>query len=366
MLLVTGNEFVQGQDLVVSAFLPPGALIEKEQLWNVIIANPLSTPRHCQLSVTILNKSNGQKMMTALSGSIVVPTGARQMQIADVMPVVYNSLSNDIDLSSPGFLPVGLYQICYEVLEGKEMASGGNTCVDVQVDVLAPPQLIFPENKSAVKETQPLFSWVPPVPLSLVRNCTYEYKIVKVGGNQVPADAIRDNVPVYASSRLANTTLPYPAFATALEKQQLYAWQITAQSSTSNLKSDIWTFTIEDENDPTVLPDEGNTYTKLAKGYDKAGYSIVQQMLKFSFFNESADSVFQITIADVTSSAGIRQVKLNKDKQPQFLRGLNLVDMGLEEQGKFIKNHMYEFTLIDKIGQEWKMLFEYKGKNRKG
>jgi hypothetical protein len=348
------------QDLVVNAFIPPGALIQKEQLWNVIISNPTSTARSCQLSLTILNKANGNRMLTALTNNIVVPGGARQIQVADVMPVVYNALNENVNLSGPGLLPVGLYQVCYELVSNKG-ASYGSSCVDVQVEVLAPPQLIFPEHKSELKEQQPAFSWIPPAPMTLVRNCTYEYKIVKVNNNQTAADAIRDNVPVYTAARLSNVALTYPASATALEKKQLYAWQITAQTSSANIKSDVWTFTITGGEQVKGKPGDGLAYTKLAKKNEQVSYSVVSQTLRFSWHNESLDSTFQIRMLDVTGGNHI-PLSMNKKAVPVFSPGVNLIDMDLREAGKFIRNHLYEFCLVDKQGQEWKMLFEYKGK----
>ncbi len=350
------------QDLVVNAFIPPGALIQKEQLWNVIISNPTTTPRTCQLSLTVLNKANGTKMLTALTNNIVVPGGVRQVQVADVMPVVYNALNDNVNLAGHGLLPAGFYQVCYELVGNKGL-SLGSSCVDVQVGVLAPPQLVFPNNKSELKELQPAFSWVPPAPLTLVRNCTYEYRIVKVNTNQTAADAIRDNVPVYRADRLSNVSLTYPASAVALEKKQPYAWQITAQTSTAAIKSDVWTFTITDREQGKTPPGDGLAYTKLAKKSGQVSYSVVSQTLKFSWYNESLDTLFQVRMLDVTEGNHI-PVSINEKSIPVFTPGINLVDIELAGAGKFIRNHRYEFSLVDRQGQEWKMLFEYKGKNK--
>jgi hypothetical protein len=353
---------VHAQDLVVNAFIPPGALIQKEQLWNVVISNPSSSARTCQLSLTILNKANGNKMLTALTNNIVVPGGARQLQVADVMPVVYNALHEQVSLGGQGLLPVGFYQVCYELVSNKG-ASYGSTCVDVQVDVLAPPQLIFPENKSELQEQQPAFSWIPPVPLALVRNCTYEYKLVKVNNNQTAADAIRDNAPVFRVGRLTNVAFTYPASALALEKKQLYAWQITAQAATADIKSDVWTFSLAEKAPPKGAPGDGLAYTKLVKRGEQVSYSVVSEGLKFSWYNEGLDSLFQIRVADVTGGDHV-PLSIDEKSTPVFSPGINLVDMDLPKAGKFIRNHLYEFSLIDGQGQEWKMLFEYKGKKK--
>lgn len=350
----------QAQNLVVNAFIPPGALIQKEQLWNVIIVNPGSGVHSCQLSLTILNKANGTKMLTAITNTIVVPGGTRQIQVADVMPVAYNALNENVHLSSHGFLPVGLYQVCYEAV-GDKGQSYGSSCIDVQVEVLAPPQLIFPENKSEIKEQHPVFNWIPPAPATLVPNCTYEYKIVKVGKNQTGADAINDNVPVFRTGKLPNTAFNYPPSATALDKQQLYAWQITAQSAGTDIKSDVWTFTITDKDETKAPSVDGNAYTKLAKNNEKSSYTVVPQVLKFSWYNESLDSIFQLRVLDVTGGNHL-PVTINDKAVPIFSTGSNLIELDLSKAGKFVRNHMYEFCVIDKQGQEWKMLFEYKKK----
>jgi len=360
ILILLVCSVIHAQDLVVNAFIPPGALTGKEQLWNVIISNPTHSPRSCQLSLTVLNKANGARMLTAITNTIVVPGGTRQIQVADVMPVVYNALNENVNLAGYGLLPVGFYQVCYELV-GHKGETLGSSCVDVQVDVLAPPQLIFPENKSELKQQTPSFSWVPPAPLDLVRNCTYEYTVVKVNSNQTAADAIRDNVPVYSASRLSGTMLNYPASATALEKQQSYAWQITARTSTADIKSDVWTFSIADKEQSGATPVAGLAYTKLANRNEHVGYSVVSQTLRFSWYNEGIDSLFQIRVLDVTAADHI-PLHIDEKSFPVFSPGNNLIDLDLPGAGRFIRNHMYEFSLLDKQGNEWKMLFEYKGK----
>lgn len=352
----------QAQNLVVNAFIPPGALIQKEQLWNVIISNPGSAARSCQLSLTILNKANGSRMLTALTNMIVIPGGTRQLQVADVMPVVYNALNEHVHLNGHGLLPVGLYQACYELVNDKGM-SLGSSCVDVQVDVLSPPQLIFPENKSELKEQYPLFNWIPPAPLTLMPNCVYEYTLVKVNKNQTAADAIRDNMPVFKTGKIPNPTLNYPASATALEKQQLYAWQISARSAGTDIKSDVWTFSITNNEQSKLKPADGAAYTKLARNNERVSYTVVSQTLKFSWNNESLDTAFQIKVLDVTSGNHL-PVSIKENALPSFSPGNNLIDMDLPKIGDFTRNHMYEFCLTDRQGLEWKMLFEYIGKKK--
>jgi hypothetical protein len=57
-------------------------------------------------------------------------------------------------------------------------------------------------------------------------------------------------------------------------------------------------------------------------------------------------------------------VSMSEKSIPVFAPGFNLIDMDLPHAGKFITSHMYQLSLIDKQGQEWTMLFEYKGKKK--
>jgi hypothetical protein len=182
-----------------------------------------------------------------------------------------------------------------------------------------------------------------------------------VGKNQTGADAINDNVPVFRTGKLPNTAFNYPPSAAALDKQQLYAWQITAQSAGTDIKSDVWTFTITDKDETKAPSVDGNAYTKLAKNNEKSSYTVVPQVLKFSWYNESLDSSFQIRVLDVTGGNHL-PVTINDKAVPVFSTGSNLIELDLSKAGKFTRNHMYEFCVIDKQGQEWKMLFEYKKK----
>ncbi|PSL46350.1 hypothetical protein CLV51_103328 [Chitinophaga niastensis] len=360
LVILTFYMQAMSQQLIVNAFIPPGGLIQKELLWNIMIANPAAATESGHISLTIINKINGQRMLTASSGYLVVPPGARQLQVSDVMPVVYNALSADINLGGYGFLPVGSYQVCYNFSSEKGFVLG-STCVDATVEVLSPPQLVLPENKSTLKETNPSFSWIPPAPAMLVKNCTYEYKLVKVNELQSPKDAVNSNVPVYTAANLAAPFMNYPSFAGTLEKGQPYAWQITAVSAATRIASDVWTFTLKDPDSKDNKAGDGSVFSRLLKEGQGQGYAAVTSVLKFEFNNDSNDSLFVMKLTDI-SSGKHTDIAFQQELFPKFKPGKNQVVVDLAGTGLFKRNHFYEFELTDAAGEKWKMKFEFAGK----
>lgn len=344
------------QDLLVQAFVPEGTLIQKEQLWNLVITNPTATPQSGLVSLTIVNKSNSQKIMTAVTNSISIQGGAKLYQVSDLMPVFYNALSSEINLNESGFLPVGEYQFCYEFVGTKGNRSG-ISCVDARVEWVTPPQLIAPGNMSMLDSNTHMFSWVPPSPSQLMGNCTYSFRIVSILPNQDAANAIKDNTPFYEVSGLTSSFHSYPRSAPELEVDKHFAWQVTANTASSKSESEVWEFTTN-KNAAKQLGSDGSAYTKLERAGNGVSYSVVSQYLQFSFTNDGVDSLFVLKIYDV--SLGRRnEVKIARDAIPKFLQGVSIVRMDLPSIGEFEKGHMYELVLTDRLRQEWKMMFQY-------
>lgn len=350
-----------GQEMTVyNPMASSGGIYQKEQLWTLIVTNLHTAPKTGQLSLTVLNKASGQQVLTAISRLLIFQPGTRQVQVSEVMPVVYNALNADVDLTGGFLLPAGAYKLCYEVI-GEKGLLFASSCTDVRVEVLSPPQLVLPANKSAIRQAELAFNWMPPVPANLLKNCAYDLKLVEIATGQTAAEAVRDNMPLYTAAKIKQTMLVYPASAIGLKRGVQYAWQVVANSGSTSIPSEAWNFTITEDN-AAAPGSETSSYVKLARSNESQSYAVTGNQLRFSYINDGSDSLFSMKIIDHGSREEAKVYTLTEEQVPVLRPGMNLVDIDLSKVARFVKGRIYEFRLTDRQGVDWKMMFEYKGK----
>lgn len=110
------------------------------------------------------------------------------------------------------------------------------------------PQLAYPEDKTTIVATNPVFIWLPP-PGSGGTLITYSLRIVKVLNGQTPQEALFQNPGLVNLVGLTNNFLSYPVDAPPLENTCQYAWQVAASSAGKSLgTADIHIFFFEQPN----------------------------------------------------------------------------------------------------------------------
>ena len=122
-----------------------------------------------------------------------------------------------------------------------------------------PPALIFPFDNDTVNTEPVVFTWVPPYPLYLNQEITYELRLAEVLGKQKPVPAITTNTLFFSTQDIELTQYAYPPDARPLTPGVRYAWQILAYNgNTVAGYSPVWSFTVG-ENEipraPVVIPD---------------------------------------------------------------------------------------------------------------
>lgn len=226
--------------------VPPTGVMQKNQLWNMALINAAAGSTTVAIQLTLVDGRDGQAVMTAETRPILLTKGTTMITARDVTPVHYDYLSPkfNIDRDPNGFLPVGNYRACYSVSQ-VSIGHGrlNEDCIPVEVQPLSPPQLNLPADTSTVATAYPQFSWLPPTPVNLFSNLSYEMMLVEVLPGQGAYEAIQQNIPVYNISHLQDPVNLYPASAKPLDTGRLYAWRILALNEDQLIaQSEVWTF----------------------------------------------------------------------------------------------------------------------------
>lgn len=363
-VLFIGLVLAKGQ-VVINVQLPAMGLVMKSQLWNLTLINTSTTDIQAQVTVLFTNVANNQKVFSGTSKLFNLPRGTKQITFNDVQPVTYNILNTgyNVDGAQEGFLPVGTFDVCYQVtrINNDFSESLGEQCETVDIEPISPPQLVSPYDSERVEITRPLFTWLPPAPYNLFNNLVYDYTLVQVLSTQSAADAIQQNIPLYSQSNVSVTSLQYPVSLAELDTAKLYAWQVTAKSGGNPVsKSEIWSFKIQHFNPDTNKLSIQNYYVKLKREND-ASYIIMHGALRFEYINEWNDKTVNIHLYDISSTS---RNELSIDSSMlNVVYGNNFRSIDFAGQNLLVNKHIYLFELVNSKQEHWFVKFEYQQNN---
>lgn len=236
--------------LGITVQVPPVGVIQKTQLWNLLLVNAGDVAYDVEVNITVSAAPDNNPVMTGAGKMVHAPKGTTQLRYADFEPVSYRYLSPAFnnDLRPDGFIPVGSYTVCYTVGRWKGDAWEPLTedCIHLEVQPLSPPVLNTPADKDSIMVLYPQFTWLPPAPLSLFSALTYDLVVAPVLAGQSPEQAIQQNMPVYTEGNLSNVMSVYPASAHALDTSRWYAWAVIARNNRQVIsQSEVWTFWVK-------------------------------------------------------------------------------------------------------------------------
>lgn len=347
--------------VVLNLQLPPAGLTVKSQLWNMAVINTVNQSIQAQVELSMINVSNNQTVLTATTRVLDFPKGLKQLHAGDVAPVTYNVLdpSFHVDASPEGFLPVGIFQLCYTVvrvdLEISERVA--EECETVTIEPISPPQLVSPSDSEQVELVRPLFNWLPPAPFQLFNNLVYDFNLVEVQSLQTGAEAVQQNIPLETQSNLSVMNLQYPASLPELDTAKLYAWQITARSGGAEVaRSEVWTFRVKKGVIDSLKP--GPVYYSKMRRENDAAYSVCNGILYYQYLNEVNDRQIPFKIIDISS---VVPHELSLDSSLVDLHfGQYLGRMDFTNQNSLQDRHMYLLEFINSRREHWYLKFQYR------
>ncbi|MDF2188422.1 hypothetical protein [Paraflavitalea sp. CAU 1676] len=349
--------------VVLNLQLPPMGLTIKPQLWNLSLVNTSKVNMEVRIEMVMTNVTTNQRVLTGTSKSVLLMKGIKQFQLQDLMPITYNVGSGGygMDPSPEGFLPTGVYTICYSVLavqnEGVEKIA--EECETIEIEPISPPQLMIPMDEEKVEITRPFFAWIPPSPIATLNSMLYDWVLVEVQPTQSAADAVQQNVPLLSRSNLSFTNFQYPLSSPELDTSKLYAWRITAKNNLTPVgNSEVWSFRVRLFGfDSTLIKTGGEYFTKLRREED-AAYIICSGVLHYEYLNELNDTQVSIKLFDI-SDAQRREIGLDSASRPvQFGQNFNLLD--LRQLSGMKDKHMYLLEVMNAKREKWYLKFEYR------
>lgn len=334
--------------------LPPSGVLQKAQLWNILLVSASSSSIWVRVELRITDAQFNQPVLTGVSRNLLLSKGARQLQAADVTPITYEYLSPTADRNANGLLMAGSYLACYSVFQVSGDASSllAEDCLPFAVEPLSPPLLNNPADQSVVEGNLPQFTWIPPTPVTMFSDLSYDFTIVELRNGQSAAEAIQQNIAVYHSGHLKDQFLNYPASAVALDTAKNYAWTVVAKNNNQfAAQTDIWTFKVKGVTPVQTIVTQ-NAYVQLKKELD--GSSITcSGVLQCGYSNEAGDTTVTYEIIALNASHNV-----TKSGTLSVTRGMNSLTVGLKKAG-LTSGESYLFRLKNGRREYWQIKFIY-------
>lgn len=343
--------------ILINPQLPAAGLLHKNQLWNILLISNYNYSIGVQVQMTMTDMHSEQKVLTGMSGLFTISKGAKQLREADLGPVQYNYSGLNISLNNntAGLLTAGNYMVCYTLIttDDKTGLPVLEACVPVEIEPLAPPQLITPADTSWVESHYPNFTWLPPSPVAIVPQLHYEILLVEMKKGQNAYDAIQRNTPVYMQSYLSTAFLLYPSSAQSLEPGKHYAWQVIAKNGEAYAqKTEVWSFKVKPDSANIAI--DANAYPKLRRGYDAHSYTCKGNM-KFEYNNEAGDSLVKVAVYEWPGEQS-REVE---SRMIRMKPGQNFIEMETGGIGKYKSGQQYLIEVINNRKETWNLKFKY-------
>ena len=361
-LLIIGGVNLMAQ-VTINLQLPPVGIVQKNQLWNLSLINTGSSTAIVKLNMLMTDIATGQPVLSASTNTVNLPQGSRLLQYAELLPVTYTVLNSNynVDPSSNGFLPVGNFNVCFQVMKhgAEAFQAVSEECTTIEIEPLTPPYLTIPADESEIEQDRPFFSWLPPNPISLFNNLSYSFKLVEVLPNQRGSEAVQQNIPLVLREFVTGNTFSYPNANPKLDTAKIYAWQVVANNNNLHVaNSEVWTFKIKPgvQDDSRPVADAPFYKLKIEAG---TAYFICDGSLRYEYINELNDTHSAIKIYDISNRS---KKQLIKEYAENLKDGQNLVIVDLKKD-VLKKGHIYLMELTNSRNEIWACSFQFKPSN---
>jgi len=338
--------------ITIQPVLPAAGMVQKVQLWNIVVINNSVDQYDCRLTVVLRDRVTNLEVLTGTSDVFSLPAGAKQLNISSLGNVQYNYAIGE-DSKLQGLMPVGNYIACYSLITaGDKTVDLADECVPFDVEPLSPPFLITPADSSVLEISPNQFTWVPPSPQWIFNGLNYEIIIVPVYEGQKAQEAIQQNIPVFSQVSLPGNFLNYsPAFG-AFEKEKWYAWQVVARDNRNYAgKTETWVFKLSSKSRQDIISQ--TPFIKL--NHTNSGLAVAPSgILKLYYKNERSDSFIKIYVANVSRKDHKETGKSFKiDIQP----GENYIQYDLNKVIKIEEGKVYQAQITNSSGENYSVQF---------
>ncbi len=348
--------------VIITPQLPAIGLYLKNQLWSVSVLNNSAATKNVRLKIQFSDVSNNQLVFTATSKLFAMAPGLTLVQYNTVLPVTYNvtNASYGVDGSPDGFLPVGVFNICYVVVEddGETPSELAEECTAVEIEPLSPPLLIFPEHDARTTEHRPVFNWLAPSPGGLLSSLNYRLVLVEVLAAQSASDAIQQNVPVFTQQNIIANSLPFPAAYPQLDTGKTYAWQVAALTNQNIVsRSEVWTFKVQYSYADSSIKTGSRNYISLTRTQDGAS-TVFYGSVYYQYINEINDTTVALKCFDISKDNNQLQLLVEQVVPLKF--GTNYLTVDLSVINGIRDKQFYLLELVNSKNESWFVKVEYR------
>jgi hypothetical protein len=350
LLLAIGFPALLQAQITVNVVLPPAGMVTKDQLWNLVLTNNSNTGSQVTILMNLKDVVTGQPVLSAGTRGVLLNKGVKVLTIKDIQPVQYTSGAGN---ATANFLPLGSYIACYTVSNYNHelLQTLATECVRINITPLSPPLLSTPVNRSILQTPAPQLTWIPPAPLDMFDNLTYELSIAEILEGQSPAEAVRYNTPVYASAHLKAPYENYPSTFSALKAGKTYAWQVTARNGDNYASAtEVWTFTIG--KDSVKKEESQDGYISINTNGNGADMHVVtgnELRIKYYSFDKTHETVVRIQNAERNLIQEVKQTLVYGDNYLLFKLG-----------SRYHKGKPYILEITDQSNNKYSTAFSIK------
>lgn len=321
--------------VTVNVQLPPAGMIQKDQLWNLVVVNNSSDVIDVILSVDLQDAETGQTVLSGSGRSLLLGRGVKTISVRDVQPVLYNYQASGF---TGTFIPLGSYVARYRVYRNSEEPQPlAEESVQLNISPLSPPLLTLPVDHDTLATAYPIFNWLPPAPVAMFSSLSYDIAVAEVMADQSPAEAILYNTPVYTGHNLKAAYHVYPSGYAKLKEGQQYAWQVTARNDLNYAaQTEVWAFTVAPP-DSVKKPVSNAAYVLLS--HSNTGISYINDptlLVKYYSFDKAHQAVIRFYSGNNT---------LVQEISKQIAYGDNFLRFDLSHQ--FRKGEVYSIRITD-------------------
>jgi len=333
--------------------IPLAGMMQKSQLWNVLVVNNTNNQVNCRLELTLRDRVSGMEQLTASSSEFVLSKGAKQLTNGLLAPIQYNNINTIFTgRGNDELLPIGNYMACYRLVTvGIKPTDLAEECTQFDIEPLSPPMLAFPADSSLLNIQPAQFTWIPPTPQQLFNRLYYEVMITEILPNQKAEEAIQQNLPFYIDLNAPYSLLNYSGTGGVFQKDKWYAWQVVAKDDKSYAaKSEVWVFKIKDS--VPVKETKQPTYFLLDNSSSNRGSVVVDGTdLNIKYYSYDRDYDTEIRI-------------LTKEGKPIYtlVTKISYGDnyLRIKLPSKIESNQVYDFFMVDLKGNPHSLKFTRK------
>jgi hypothetical protein len=340
--------------LSLQPVVPAVGVIQKDQLWNVLLVNSSQEEFSCRLDIVLRDRITNLEVLAASSASFSTGAGARQLNVNLLNPIQYNYFSQGAGTNIQGLLPVGNYTACYTLTgAGAKPFLPVDECIQFDVEPLSPPMLSFPADSSVLEISPAQFSWIPPALTGMFSNLSYDIVITAVNEGQQAAEAVQQNIPFY-SGNLYSPLLSYTSSAPSFEKEKWYAWQVIARDDRSYAgKTETWVFKISLSDSVKFI--RAAPFIKMKMEVSEKGIA-PEGILKMSYLNETAETEAEVLVVTQSGLGRKDPAKFRIHLKP----GENLIEYDLKKILPMQEGNIYSARIVNSRNEVCQVQFVLK------